>query len=102
MQIRQYGSQEVNHERRIKLLRDGCDQVIQIPKEFELSGDEIILRASGDRLIFDTVKEVNLLSALRNVRAVTGSASGCRLISKIALKRRSAYCGIIFKNWSNA
>jgi antitoxin VapB len=57
----------VNHERRIKLLRNGCDQVVQIPQEFELSGDEVILRASGDRLIFDTVKEVNLLSALRKL-----------------------------------
>jgi antitoxin VapB len=57
----------VNHERRIKLLRDGGGQVIHIPQEFELSGDEVILRASGDRLIFDTVKEVNLLSALRKL-----------------------------------
>lgn len=41
--------------------------MIHIPEEFELPGDEAILRVSGDHLIIDAVKDVNLLSTLREL-----------------------------------
>jgi antitoxin VapB len=40
-------------ERRIKLFRIGPDQVVEIPPEFELPGEEAIIRKQGDRLIIE-------------------------------------------------
>jgi antitoxin VapB len=57
----------VNQERRVKLFRNGSNQAIRIPKEFELPGDEAILRVDADRLIIEAVKDGNLLSALREL-----------------------------------
>ena len=57
----------MNQERRVKLFRNGTNQAIRIPKEFELPGDEAILRVDADRLIIEAVKDGNLLSALREL-----------------------------------
>jgi antitoxin VapB len=37
-------------ERRVKLLRNGRNQVVRIPRDLELPGDEAVLRREGDRL----------------------------------------------------
>lgn len=57
----------MNQERRVKLFRNGSNQAIRIPKEFELPGDEAILRVDADRLIIEAVKDGNLLSELRKL-----------------------------------
>ena len=49
------------------MFRNGSNQAIRIPKEFELPGDEAILRVDADRLIIEAVKDGNLLSALREL-----------------------------------
>lgn len=41
--------------RRVKLFRNGRNQAVRIPREFELSGDEAILRREGERLIIEPV-----------------------------------------------
>ena len=38
-------------ERHVRLFRNGRNQALRIPREFELPGDEAILRKEGDRLI---------------------------------------------------
>ena len=57
----------MNQERRVKLFRNGRNQAIRIPKEFELPGDEAILRVDADRLIIEAVKDGNLLQSLREL-----------------------------------
>lgn len=57
----------MNQERRIKLFRNGSNQAIRIPKEFELPGDEAILSVDADRLIIEAVKDGNLISTLREM-----------------------------------
>ena len=44
-------------ERRVRLFRNGRNQALRIPREFELEGDEAILRKDGDRLIVVTANE---------------------------------------------
>ncbi len=44
-------------ERRVKLLRDGLDQVIEIPEEFELPGEDVVIRKDGDRLIIEPLRK---------------------------------------------
>jgi antitoxin VapB len=47
-------------EIRIKLLRSDGEQVIEIPPEFELPGEDVIVRREGDALIVTpkTVEDV--------------------------------------------
>jgi antitoxin VapB len=40
-------------ERHIKLFRIGLDQAVHIPREFELPGEEAIMRKEGDKLVIE-------------------------------------------------
>lgn len=51
-------------ERRVSLFRNGRNQAIRIPREFELAGDEAIMRREGDRLIIEAVPVKDPLLAL--------------------------------------
>ena len=51
-------------ERHVRLFRNGRNQAIRIPREFELEGDEAIIRKEGDRLIVEPVRRGGLLSVL--------------------------------------
>jgi antitoxin VapB len=42
-------------ERHVRLFRNGRNQALRIPREFELAGDEAIIRREGDRLIVEPV-----------------------------------------------
>ena len=57
----------MNEERHIKLFRKGRNQAVRIPREFELEGDEAILRKEGDRLILEPIRTGKLLSVLRDL-----------------------------------
>jgi antitoxin VapB len=55
-------------ERRVKLFRSGRDQAVRIPREFELPGDEAIMRKQGDRLIIEPKRErKSVLELLRSM-----------------------------------
>jgi antitoxin VapB len=51
-------------ERRIRLFKNGRNQALRIPKDFELPGDEAIIRKEGDKLIVEPVKQPSLLNLL--------------------------------------
>ena len=42
-----------NIERHARLFRNGRNQAVRIPREFEFPGDEVIIRKDGDRLIVE-------------------------------------------------
>ena len=44
-------------ERRARLFRNGRNQAVRIPREFELPGDEVILYKDGEHLIVEPVKK---------------------------------------------
>lgn len=48
----------------VRLFRNGRNQAICIPREFELPGEEAILRRDGNRLIIEAVPMNPLLSFL--------------------------------------
>ncbi len=54
-------------ERHVKLFRNGRNQALRIPRDFEIKGDEAILRKDGDRLILEPVRKGQLLSLLSNL-----------------------------------
>lgn len=52
-------------ERHARLFRNGRNQAVRIPREFELPGDEVIIHKEGNRLIMEpVVKKRNLLELL--------------------------------------
>jgi len=51
-------------ERHVRLFRNGRNQALRIPREFELPGDEVIIRKEGDRLIVEPVRKGRLLALL--------------------------------------
>jgi antitoxin VapB len=51
----------VHAERRARLFRNGRNQALRIPREFELPGDEAVIRKEGDRLIVEPVLKKNRL-----------------------------------------
>jgi antitoxin VapB len=50
--------------RRVKLFRNGRNQAVRIPREFELPGDEAVLTKEGDRLVLQPAPKRGLLAYL--------------------------------------
>lgn len=55
-------------ERHVRLFRNGRNQALRIPREFELEGNEAIIRKEGDKLIIEPVRKDGLLAALAKLK----------------------------------
>jgi antitoxin VapB len=51
-------------ERHVKLFKNGRNQAVRIPREFELPGEEAIIRKDGQRLIIEPAPPRSLLAVL--------------------------------------
>ena len=51
-------------ERHVRLFRNGRNQALRIPREFELEGNEAIIRKEGRRLIIESTVKTSLLELL--------------------------------------
>jgi antitoxin VapB len=51
-------------ERHASLFRNGRNQAVRIPREFELEGTEVLMRKEGDRLILTPIRKNRLLELL--------------------------------------
>ncbi|HSU06245.1 MAG TPA: AbrB/MazE/SpoVT family DNA-binding domain-containing protein [Acetobacteraceae bacterium] len=54
--------------RHVKLFRNGRNQAVRIPREFELPGEDAIVRKEGDRLIIESVPPNSLLALLATMK----------------------------------
>ena len=54
--------------RRVRLFRNGRNQAIRIPVEFEFPGDEAIMHRDGDRLVIEPVRKRGLVSLLKTMK----------------------------------
>jgi antitoxin VapB len=54
---------EVN-ERHASLFRNGRNQAVRIPREFEMEGSEVLIRKDGDQLILTPVRRHRLRDLL--------------------------------------
>jgi len=57
-------------ERHVKLFRNGRNQAVRIPREFELPGTDAIMRKEGDRLIIEPTPPKSLLAVLATLRVI--------------------------------
>jgi antitoxin VapB len=58
-------------ERHVRLFRNGRNQALRIPREFELEGEEAIIHKEGDRLIVEPIRKGRLLALLASMDSLT-------------------------------
>jgi antitoxin VapB len=51
-------------ERHVKLFKNGRNQAVRIPREFELPGEDAIMRKEGERLIIEPTSPKSLMALL--------------------------------------
>jgi antitoxin VapB len=54
--------------RPVRLFRNGRNQAVRIPVEFELPGDEAIMHRDGDRLVIEPVRKRGLVALLKTMK----------------------------------
>lgn len=57
----------VSEKRHVKLFRNGRNQAVRIPVEFELPGKEALMHRDGDRLVIEPVRKRGLLALLETL-----------------------------------
>ena len=57
----------MHHQRHVSLFKNGRNQAIRIPREFELEGTEAIIYKEGDKLIIEPVRKKSLKSVLASL-----------------------------------
>lgn len=60
----------MNAVRHIKLFKNGRNQALRIPREFELPGEDAIIRREGDKLIIEAAPPRSLLALLRELAPI--------------------------------
>lgn len=63
----------MSNQRHVKLFRNGRNQAVRIPVEFELPGDEAIMQRDGDRLVIEPVRKRGLLALLKTMKPIKES-----------------------------
>lgn len=54
--------------RHVRLFRNGRNQAVRIPVEFELPGDEAIMHRDGERLVIEPVRKRGLVALLQSMK----------------------------------
>ena len=54
----------------VSLFRNGRNQALRIPREFELEADKAIIRKEGDKLIVEPVRTGGLLALLATLEDI--------------------------------
>ena len=57
----------MSDHRHVRLFRNGRNQAVRIPVEFELPGDEAIMHRDGDRLVIEPVRKRGLVALLKSM-----------------------------------
>jgi antitoxin VapB len=60
----------MNMERHVRLFRNGRSQAVRIPREFELPGEDAIMRKDGDRLVIEAAPPKSLLALLATLKPI--------------------------------
>jgi len=60
----------VTKQRHVKLFRNGRNQAVRIPVEFELPGDEAVMYRDGERLVIEPVRKRGLVALLKSMKPI--------------------------------
>ena len=56
--------------RHVRLFRNGRNQAVRIPREFEIPGTQAIMRKEGERLVIEPAPEKSLLAVLASLEPI--------------------------------
>jgi antitoxin VapB len=65
-----HGGKTMPEQRRVKLFRNGRNQAVRIPVEFELPGDEAIMHREGDCLVIEPARKRGLVALLKSMKPI--------------------------------
>ncbi len=57
-------------ERRVKIFKNGRNQAVRIPREFELPGEDAVMRKEGERLVIEPAAPQSLLAVLKTLKPI--------------------------------
>lgn len=57
-------------ERLVRVFRNGRNQAVRIPREFELASDEAVMRKEGQRLIIEPAPPKSLRAVLSTLKPI--------------------------------
>jgi antitoxin VapB len=60
----------VSIERKVKLFKNGRNQAVRIPREFELPGEDAVMRKEGERLVIEPAAPQSLLALLATLKPI--------------------------------
>lgn len=60
----------MSEQRHVRLFRNGRNQAVRIPVEFELPGDEAIMHRDSDRLVIEPVRKRGLVALLKSMKPI--------------------------------
>jgi antitoxin VapB len=60
----------MTQERHVRLFRNGRNQAVRIPREFELLGEDAVMRKDGERLIIEPAPPRSLLALLGTLKSL--------------------------------
>jgi antitoxin VapB len=60
----------MNTGRHVRFFRNGRNQAIRIPREFEMDAEEAIIRREDNRLVIEPIRKKGLLATLSTLRAL--------------------------------
>lgn len=60
----------MNAYRNVKLFKNGRNQAVRIPREFELPGEDAIMRREGDKLVIEAAPAPSLLAVLAELSSI--------------------------------
>ena len=63
----------MNAYRHVKLFKNGRNQAVRIPREYELPGEDAIMRRDGDKLIIEPAPASSLLAVLAKLTPIEES-----------------------------
>jgi antitoxin VapB len=63
----------VTEQRHVRLFRNGRNQAVRIPVEFELPGDEAIMHRDGERLVIEPVRKRGRVALLKSMNPIDES-----------------------------
>lgn len=58
----------MGEQRHVRLFRNGRNQAVRIPVEFELPGDAAIMHRDGERLVIEPVRKRGLVALLKSMK----------------------------------
>jgi antitoxin VapB len=60
----------MSHTRQVRLFKNGRNQAVRIPVDFELPGDTALMHREGNRLVIEPVRKTGLLALLDSLEPI--------------------------------